>query len=399
MISRIHVCLIAAACAVAVMAQFPKSAKAAPVAYAFIATVGENQNSGPNNVYALAVSSDGSFTQVGTASTPTPNYHLSVTKNFLFGIDQASNIYSYSISSTGALKLVATTNAGNSVPGFDSMYSTPVLQVDETGSTVYAFIPTSQTDWLLASFKIESSGELQFLGTAYADPNAISQIRFVQNGQFALTDGCYNTAEGASFTTDSDDVNDIVTYKRESNGFLTYVGTSHDTPPAQSPYEYCAAGVNASDPTDHFATVFSIFNPPGDDVMSPPFALGTYTVNSSGTPSTTSDYENMPTANLGEGVDAMSIDPTGKLLAAGGNSGLQLFHFNGASPITSYSGVLQSGNFVRALCWDKSSQLFVLQGESVDIYNVIPTSYTKLKPWTLKNPTGTTPYSMIVLTL
>jgi hypothetical protein len=398
MLSRIRVCLIAAVSTVSVMAQFPPSAHAAPVAYAFIATVGENQNSGPNNVYALAVSSDGSLTEVGTASTPTPNYHLSVTKNFLFGIDQASNIYTYSISSTGALKLVATTNAGNSVPGFDSMYSTPVLQVDEAGSTVYAFIPTSQTDWLLASFKIESSGELQFLGTAYADPNAISQIRFVQNGQFALTDGCYNTAAGASFTTDSD-VNDIVTYKRESNGFLTYVGTSHDTPPAQSPYEYCAAGVNASDPTDHIATVFSIFNPPGDDVMSPPFALGTYTVNSSGTPSTTSDYENMPTANLGEGVDAMSIDPTGKLLAAGGNSGLQLFHFNGASPITSYSGVLQSGNFVRALCWDKSGQLFVLQGESVDIYNVTPTSYTKLKPWTLKNPTGTTPYSMIVLTL
>jgi hypothetical protein len=399
MLSGIHVCLIAAVSTAAVMAQFPPSANAAPVAYAFIATVGENQNAGPNNVYALAVSSDGSFTQVGTASSPTPNYHLSVTKKFLFGIDQASNIYTYSISSTGALKLVATTNAGKYVTGFDQAFSTDVLQVDATGSTVYAFIPTSQTDFDLASFKIESSGELQFLGTAYADINAISELRFVQNGQFALSDGCYNTAAGASFSTDSDDVNDLVTYKRESNGFLTYVGTSNDTPPAQSPYQYCAGGVNASDPTDHFATVFSIFNPPGDDEESPPFALGTYTVNSSGTPSTTSDYENMATTDMGEGVAAMSIDPSGKLLAAGGGGGFQLFHFNGGSPITSYSGILQKGNSVRVLGWDKSGHLYVLQGESVDIYNVTPTSYTKLKTWTLKNPTGTTPYSMIVLTL
>jgi len=107
MLFRVRACLIAAVCAAAVLAQSSKSAIAAPVAYAFVSTAN------PNNVYSLAVSSNGSFTHVGTASSPASIYHLSVTKQFLFGIDNASNIYSYSISSTGALKLVATTDKVN----------------------------------------------------------------------------------------------------------------------------------------------------------------------------------------------------------------------------------------------------------------------------------------------
>jgi hypothetical protein len=290
------------------------------------------------------------------------------------------------------LKLVATTNAGSYVPGFDAQFSAVVLQVDGTGSTLYCLVPTSQTTWYLASFKIESSGALQFLGTSYADQYS-GQIRFVQNNQYALTDGCYNTEPDASFTTDSNDVNDIVEYKRESNGFLTYIGTSNDTPAAQSPYEYCA-GVNASDSSNHLAVAFTTFNPPGDDIESPPYSLGTYTVNAEGAPSTTSSYENMATTSLGEYVNGISIDPTGKLLAAGGVDGFQLFHFNGASPMTTYTGNLDQNNQVRALSWDKSSHLYLLTSHSVDIYQVTPTTNTELKPWEFTNP-----YSMIVLSM
>jgi hypothetical protein len=361
------------------------SAAAAPVAYAFVSTTN------PNNVSTLAVSSTGSFTHVGTASSPTPIYHLSVNKQFLFGIDNLSNIYTYSISSTGALKLVATTNAGSYVSGFSSQFSAAVIQLDSTGSTIYTMAGTSQTNWYMESFKIESNGQLQFLGTSYADPNALNQIRFVQGGQFAVTDGCYNTAAGASFVTDSDDVNDIVTYKHESNGFLTYVATSNDAPAAQSPYEYCA-GLNANDSANHFAVGFTIFNPPGDDIE-PGVALGTYTVNTSGTPSTTSNYETMPVTSVGDPY-SMGIDPTGKILAVGGEGSFQLYHFNGANPITAYSGVINTNDLIRTIAWDKTSHMYLLTDHSVDIYNISTTSYTELKPWEFNAP-----YSMIVLSL
>jgi hypothetical protein len=383
---RFAVCLTAALCVTAALVS-PSTASAAtaPAAYAFISTAN------PNDVYSLAVSPTGSFTHVGTAASPTAIYHLSVTKHFLFGIDNLSNIYTYSISSTGKLKLVATTNAGKYVSGFSSQYSAAIIQVDETGTTLYTLAGSSQTNWFLESFKIESNGDLQFLGSSYADPNALNQIRFVQGGQYALTDGCYNTAAGASFVTDSDDVNDIVTYKHESNGFLTYGGTSNDTPTAQSPYEYCA-GLNASDPTDHVAVGFTIFNPPGDDIE-PGMALGTYTVNTSGTPATTSDYENMPVTS-GFNPYVMSIDPTGRLLAVGGTGAFQLYHFNGANPVTRYSGVIKTNDLIRSIAWDKSSHMYLLTDHSVDIYNISTKSYTELKPWEF-----TAPYSMIVQTL
>lgn len=381
---RIVVSLVATLCLGAALALTP-TANAAPVAYAFVSTAN------PNNVSTLAVSANGSFTHVGTASSPTTIYHLSVTKQFLFGIDNVSNIYTYSISSTGALKLVATTNAGNYVSGFSSAYSAAVIQLDASGTTLYTMVGTSQTNWYLESFKIETNGELQFLGTSYADPNALNQIRFVQGGQFAMMDGCYNTAAGASFVTDSNDVNDIVTYKHESNGFLTYAGTSNDAPAAQSPYEYCA-GLNASDPANHLAVGFTIFNPPGDDIE-PGMALGTYTVNTSGTPSTTSDYETMPVTSVFDPY-AMSIDPTGKILAVGGEGSFQLYHFNGANPITAYSGMINTNDLIRTIGWDKSSHMYLLTDHSVDIYNISTTSYTELKPWEF-----TAPYSMIVLTL
>lgn len=385
MSSRLVASLIATLAMVAAVAQTPTSANAAPVAYVFVSTAS------PNNLSTLAVSSTGSFTHVGTASSPTTIYHLSVTKQFVFGIDDASNIYTYSIGSTGALKLVSTTNAGTYASGFSSAYSAAVTQLDETGSTLYTMVGTSATNWYMESFKIESNGELQFLGTAYADPNAISQIRFFQNNQFALTNGCYNTAAGASFVTDSDDVNDFVTYKRESNGFLAYFETSLDTPAAQSPYEYCG-GLSASDSANHLAVGFTIFNPPGDDIE-PGYALGTYTVNSSGTPSTTSDYENMPDTSVWMPY-AISIDPTGKLLAVGGDGSYEIFHYNGGNPITTYTGVIDNNNLTRMFAWDKSSHMYLLTSHSVDIFTMTPTSHTELKPWEF-----TDPYSMIVLSL
>lgn len=382
MLTRLNVCLVAALALMAAVAQTSTSANAAPVAYLFASS------DNPDTIQSLAVSSDGSFTHVSTVSTPTSIYHLSVTKQFLFGIDTASNIYTYSISSTGTLKLVATTNAGKYVSGYTSPYSIALTQIDPAGATIYTMVGTSQTNWYLESFKIESNGELQFLGSSYADPNALNQIRFVQNGQYAFTDGCYNTAAGASFTTDSNDISDLVEYQHESDGFLGYLATSNDPPTAKGGYEYCA-GVNAVDPTDHVAIAFTIFNPSGDDVE-PGTPLGVYTV--TGTPTTTSTYENMPVTSVPVGT--MSIDPTGSILAVGGQGGFQLYHFNGANPITQFSEQIETNDLIRNIGWDKGGHMYLLTDHSIDIYNVNSTSYTELKPWELTAPLG-----MIVLSL
>lgn len=54
------------------------------------------------------------------------------------------------------------------------------------------------------------------------------------------------------------------------------------------------------------------------------------------------------------------MSPNGKFLAVGGSSGLQVFHFNGANPITQYTGLLVSGNEVNQMFWDNANHLYAI---------------------------------------
>ena len=62
--------------------------------------------------------------------------------------------------------------------------------------------------------------------------------------------------------------------------------------------------------------------------------MATYTADSAGNLTTNSTYSNMPSVLVGAVVDYW-MSPSGKYLAVGGTSGLQIFHFNGANPINS----------------------------------------------------------------
>ncbi|MGB7130357.1 MAG: hypothetical protein WBD59_06100, partial [Candidatus Sulfotelmatobacter sp.] len=97
-----------------------------------------------------------------------------------------------------------------------------------------------------------------------------------------------------------------------------------------------------------------------------PYQLATYTVDSAGQLSTTSTSENMPTTEAGGQAGNSSsqvidywMSPSGKFLAVAGTSGLQVFHFNGADPITKYTGLLVSGE-VDQVFWDNSNHLYAI---------------------------------------
>jgi hypothetical protein len=100
--------------------------------------------------------------------------------------------------------------------------------------------------------------------------------------------------------------------------------------------------------------------------------LGTFTANAHGGLTTQSTYLNMPTTALSP-VSTMSISPSGKLLAAGGQ-GFQVFHFNGSSPITDYTGLLQAGDSFEEFGWDRDNHLFALSGNALFVYTATPTS-------------------------
>jgi hypothetical protein len=80
---------------------------------------------------------------------------------------------------------------------------------------------------------------------------------------------------------------------------------------------------------------------------------------------------------------SMEITPQGNLLAVGGafsdplhaeyGPGLQVFHFNGANPITAYSGILTTAP-INAVLWDSNNHLYALSNSTKKLYAYTVTS-------------------------
>ncbi len=89
----------------------------------------------------------------------------------------------------------------------------------------------------------------------------------------------------------------------------------------------------------------------------------------------------------------MRMSPSGKLLAVGG-SGLEIFHFNGGSPVTKYK-MLLSTDSIGQILWDNDNHMYALGSDAKGtgklwIYTVTPTSVTEApgSPYSITNAGG-----------
>jgi hypothetical protein len=107
------------------------------------------------------------------------------------------------------------------------------------------------------------------------------------------------------------------------------------------------------------------------------FQLAVYTAGSTGNLTTKSTYSNMPTVAVG-GVIDYSMSPSGKFLAVGGTAGFQIFHFNGANPITKYTGLL-TGNPIDQIFWDNANHVYAisLKAGKLFVWTVTSTGVTR----------------------
>jgi hypothetical protein len=139
---------------------------------------------------------------------------------------------------------------------------------------------------------------------------------------------------------------------------------------------YCPYSL-ATDPSDHLA-----FTLQARDVKEGfsvgPLLLASYTADSTGNLTTTSTMANMPIVAGNYGNNPLSISPSGKLLAVSTAGGIQVFHFNGAAPITKFTGVLDDSknisDYIIEFGWDKSNHLFALSQNALHIFSATPTS-------------------------
>jgi hypothetical protein len=134
------------------------------------------------------------------------------------------------------------------------------------------------------------------------------------------------------------------------------------------------------------------------DLLNGPFYLASYTANSKGSLTTKSTWENMPLASVGANirVTAMSISPSNKFLAVGGPDGVEVFHFNGSSPITKFSAAMPTGMGTVQFAWDKSNHLYALSIGAVYIDTVTSSGVKAVPGSPFLIPLGSS--GMIVLT-
>ena len=155
----------------------------------------------------------------------------------------------------------------------------------------------------------------------------------------------------------------------------------------------------AADGTNHLAAVvFQDVTPPCDGVVGP-LQLASYTVDYYGNLTSTNQGTSMPVPNVNPIF--LSISPEGNLLAVGSNqagsslnsppttTGLQVFHFNGANPITYFSATLTTAP-IDALGWDKSNHLFAISKSSKKLYVYTITATTIVQapgsPYAISGP-------------
>jgi len=341
-----------------------------PLAYIYVAR--------PTHIDGFAAAADGRLTPVpGSPFANTNVTKLSVTKKFLLG--ESGNgffVTSYAIAANGSLTKASTLDTRPYVPEQPCVIA-PDIQVDTAGSTLYyqeedESCGDDTTAYL--SFHIESDGGFQYLGPSggYIDPTAQGPtftLSMLGNGKFAYDGSCQE---------DNGNTSDINIYKRETNGLLTYINQDNYAPEGKSGEKYCS-GLVAADSQNHLAVALQrIDGQNGDNgPLYGPWFLASYTAGSSGNLTTTSTAVNMPEVSVGGqyDVDAMSISPDNKYVAVSGEAnGFEIFHFNGGSPVTKYSGVFLPRVSVYQFGWDKADHLYAVGGGNVYVFTVTSTS-------------------------
>jgi hypothetical protein len=345
------VCLIATLCT---GAAFPQ------VANVYVST--------DKNIYAYDASSTGKLTQIKGSPFAAAVYPeistMAVNGKYLFAIDGTnfSSVDSYLMESNGALKKVATKTLAPRALGFPLAY----LFLDHTGATLYAGVYINDNVYPQnQSFNIEKgTGELNYTGQILGTP---FQLTVSGNNRFAYGALCDFAPQFdgslSQFGGQGRGIS-LLGFERLSDGVMIQ-GKGGPFPEPMPGDGFCPySSIAAADPTNHVAFAF------GYEIYTtstyPPMQLAAYTIDSEGNLTTANTYKNMPTVAVGW-VSNLKMAPSGKLLAVGGSDGLQVFHFNGASPITHFTGLLASGVF-NQFRWDNNNHLYAINSTDGKLY-------------------------------
>lgn len=359
----------------------PEAKATAPVANVYVQTV--------KGVNLYDAAADGKLTLVKGSPFQTSGEIIGSNGKYFITLG-TNDVHSYALESNGAIgKQVSEVNSQDYDGAFcGEAYGTTDANIDHSGQNVYVELASYTACTTIQSYSIaRESGDLSFIGTAAFESNGIDILlnppSITANDKFAYTGalyscgGCTNTWSGFARNGSGtlENLNFNVTYPQSLNS---------------SPYPFLP-GLVAADPTNHLAAVVTTEGPEYPDVGPP--QLASYTVDSQGNLSTTNPAKTIPYIKVTPTI--MKMSPSGKLLAVGGgysgDAGLEVYHFNGAEPITPYGSLLTTDP-ITDVGWDNDNHLFALSDSAnrVFVYTITPTTLVEApgSPYTIESSNG-----------
>jgi len=338
----------------------PEAKAAAPVAYVYVQTV--------KGVNLYDAAPDGKLTLVKGSPFQTVGELIGSNGKYLITLG-TYDVHSYAVESNGAIgkqvSVVNTQDFDGGQCGIDDPIGGPSgtagAVLDHTGQNLYVSLADADCSSYQTFNIAKGSGELTFngdtVGTVWYGAPTITA-----NDKFAYVP--FSRTEQFS------------AFSRGTDGTLASISVNETDPYDPEPL------LAAADPTNHLATW-------GTNIYGEPQFVG-YTVDDGGNVASTNPAKNMP---LPGGVypTGLSISPSGKILAVAGAyfedepQGLFVLHFNGAEPVTPYSGVLTSDG-VWSVRWDNNNHLYAI-GRYLHVYTITPTSIKEApgSPYTLSS--------------
>jgi len=368
----------------------PEATAAAPAAYVYVQT--------HQGVDVFDAASDGKLTPIKGSPFASTGQMGGNNGKYLISIG-TDYIHTYTIESNGAVGKQASEIDTQGYSGVECGNTTGLAPLlDHSGKYLYVQLSGIFNSGSVAcvawqSYEIESGGTLKFLGsidyngseghdaTPTLGPTVSSNDKFAYGifDQF----GGYSTTSFSTLTRTAGAL--------EVTENFTEKDPATDANLADGPWAYFPFLVQA-DPTSHLAVLLvnTSFSSCCDVYGSE--QLASYTINdTTGGISSTNTWEDMPTPEI-TNIGNMNMSTSGKLLAVSGNPGLQIFHFNGASPITKYSALLLPAVEIDQLAWDNQNHLYALSSSSGDlyVYTATPTGISEVSgsPYKVENAYG-----------
>ncbi|MGA2694629.1 MAG: hypothetical protein ABSE92_01120 [Terriglobales bacterium] len=346
----------------------------APIAYVYVAS---SPGSGsPNVVNGYSAAANGTLTPIAGSPFKQNINSMAVNGKYLIAADGGDppNIDTFQIGSNGFLTYLSQTPCSETQNGCLGIFN---LFFDHTGADVYAMEVDGNDNDNTTSFAVDSStGALSGLGDTItgAFPGDYTPTFFIGNNEYAFSadqSGCMYP--------------NIYGFQRESNGLLNSIEIQFNQPAPPPGVRVYYPDLTVADPSNNLAVLEQPANPPG--CAPGPIQIAVYTVDSNGNLNTNSTYKDMPSTAIKSPYD-MKMSPSGLLLAVAGQEGVQIFHFNGSSPVTHYTGLLTT-NPITQMFWDNSDHLYGISSAGLlYVGTVTPTKITSApgSPYKITGP-------------